>query len=225
VSERAVPRAALSRLRSLGGVIFLRAAPVFSVARASTMSTMTVAQKLTAEAFLALDDPRRGLQLIEGEIVVNQPGMPHQMVLLDLIVALRAWSDAGPDRGRVVLPLDVRLDEHNVYAPDILWYADGRVPALHTRAPYPLPDLAVEVRSPSTWRYDVGVKRAVYEREGLLELWLVDTHAASVLVFRRSSSRARGFDVALELDTEETLVSPLLPDFAIAIAAMFTATS
>jgi hypothetical protein len=44
---------------------------------------------------------------------------------------------------------------------------DGRIESL--------PDLAVEVRSPSTWRYDVGKKKATYERGGLPELWPVDT--------------------------------------------------
>lgn len=186
------------------------------------MSTMTVTQHMTAEEFLALDDPRRGLQLIEGEIVVNQPGMPHQTILLDVVVALRVWTEQASGRGRVSLPLDVRLNERNVYAPDILWYADTRVPAQDSRPPYPLPDLAVEVRSPSTWRYDVGVKRAVYEREGLQELWLIDGDARSVLVFRRSGPTARSFDIALELEQGTSLTSPLLEGFQLPVADMFT---
>ena len=53
-----------------------------------------------------------------------------------------------------------------------------------------LPDLAIEIRSPSTWRYDIGAKKSVYEREGLPELWLVDGDANVVLVFRRSAPGA-----------------------------------
>lgn len=37
------------------------------------------------------------------------------------------------------------------------------------------PQLAVEVRSESTWRFDVGPKKRVYEEAGLGEQWLVDT--------------------------------------------------
>ena len=44
-----------------------------------------------------------------------------------------------------------------------------------------MPDIAVEVRSPSTWRYDIGAKKSGYERRGLPELWLVDTRADEVL--------------------------------------------
>jgi len=120
-----------------------------------------------------------------------------------------------------MLPLDVQLDERNVFKPDILWYADDRAPARHAEPPSPMPDLAVEVRSPSTWRYDIGAKKAAYERRGLPELWLVDTAAEAVLVFRRSKRDAPTFDVALELGVGEALASPLLPGFALAVGKLF----
>jgi Uma2 family endonuclease len=84
-----------------------------------------------------------------------------------------------------------------------------------------MPDIAIEVRSPSTWRYDVGVKRSLYEREGLRELWLIDTRAQTVLVFRRSRQEAAAFDVALELERDEQLTSPQLPGCALALDELF----
>lgn len=60
-----------------------------------------------------------------------------------------------------------------------------------------LGDLAVEVRSPSTWRYDIGTNKATYEHHALSELWLVDTESGAVLVYRRSSPSVPDFDVAL----------------------------
>ena len=87
--------------------------------------------------------------------------------------------------------------------------------------PYSLPDLAVEIRSPSTWRYDVGAKKAGYERQGLTELWLVDTVARTVSVFRRSGPRVASFDVALELNDGQTVVSRQLPSFGVGVGAVF----
>ena len=84
-----------------------------------------------------------------------------------------------------------------------------------------MPDLAIEVRSPSTWRYDIGAKKGGYEAYGLPELWLVDTAAEAVLVFRRSDPSARVFDVALELERDGELRSSLLPGFALAVAKLF----
>jgi Uma2 family endonuclease len=84
-----------------------------------------------------------------------------------------------------------------------------------------VPDLVVEIRSPSTWRCDIGVKKANYERHGARELWLVDTAADVVFVFRRSRARAPRFDVSVDLGAGETLTSPLLPGFALAVGEIF----
>lgn len=187
------------------------------------MEAMTVAQRMTAQEYLALPE-QRWTELVEGELVVSHPRLIHQQLMLEIVMHLRRWTEAGPDRGEACLPLDVQLDDHNVYAPDVLWYRAGRAPHRHDPAPYPVPDLAVEVRSPSTWRYDVGAKKNLYERRhGLPELWLVDTAADGVLVFRRSAPGATTFDVAEELARGETLTSPLLPGFALPLCELFPA--
>jgi len=187
------------------------------------MDAMEVAQRMTAEEFLDLPVPERGRpwSLVGGEVVVNDPAPLHQEVAGDLEYALQAWARSPGGSGAVRRPLDVRLDPSNVFAPDILWYAQGRTPARHALPPSPMPDLAVEVRSPSTWRYDVGAKKAGYERHGLPELWLVDTTAEAVLAFRRSTPGAPSFDVALELDRDHELASPQLPGFSLALAQLF----
>jgi Uma2 family endonuclease len=82
-----------------------------------------------------------------------------------------------------------------------------------------VPDLAVEVRSESTWRYDIGVKKARYESAGVAELWLVDTRAPSVLVFRRSAPQAPAFDLARA--RRASLASPLLPGLALDLTRLF----
>jgi Uma2 family endonuclease len=184
------------------------------------MKSMQVTDRITAEEYLAFEGERR-TWLVDGTIVVNEPRLPHAALSMRLIRALDQWTCAAADRGFLTIPIDVQLDDHNVYAPDLLWYRAGRVPAIDAEPPYPLPDLAVEIRSPSTWRYDIGTKKSVYEREGLPELWLVDGDASVLLVFRRSGPTSPAFDVALELDRGATLTSPLLPGFALDVGALF----
>jgi len=186
------------------------------------MSSMQVAQRMTADEYVALEQPEwPRTWLVDGEIVVNQPALMHQLVVGQLLRALDGWVRGGDGRGLAVSPIDVRLDDRNVYAPDVLWYRAERAPAIDDKAPYTIPDLAVEVRSPSTWRYDIGTKKSVYEREGLPELWLVDTDAGVLLVFRRSTPKAPSFDVALEFDRSATITSPLLSGFALDVGALF----
>lgn len=185
------------------------------------MTAMGVAPRMTADEYLAqeLDEVRS--ELVEGEVVVHEPGKPHQRAVMALLRALDGWIRAAPGRGQAWIPLDVRLDDGNVFAPDLLWYAPERGHDADSGPPYPLPDLAVEVRSASTWRYDIGAKKSAYERAGLPELWLVDTAADAVLVFRRSSAKAAAFDVALELTVDDDVTSPLLPGFALSVRGVF----
>ncbi len=188
------------------------------------MAAVTVAERMTAEQYLALEpsesDPPRS-ELIDGEVVVNAPKLLHQLVGGELYLALADWARARPGRGRVVWPLDIALDERNVFEPDILWYAEGRLPSSDAEPPAPIPDLAVEIRSPSTWRYDIGAKKSGYERHGLPELWLLDTAADEVLAFRRSAPGAPSFDTALELERGDVLQSPLLPGFSLPVGKLF----
>jgi len=186
------------------------------------MEAMNVAQRVSAEEYLELGLPR-GTNLIDGEIVVAEPSPLHQRTLKRVMRALDAWCYSADGRGETFLPLDVALDADNTFAPDVLWYRTGREPADRAPRPHPIPDLAVEVRSASTWRYDIGAKKTNYERHGLPELWLVDTAADEVLAFRRSNPSAPTFDTAEELGRGDTLTSPLLPGFALGLHALFPA--
>jgi Uma2 family endonuclease len=185
------------------------------------MGAMPATQRMTAEEFLALpySKERRYRQLIEGELVVDAPRPLHQWVAGELIYVLMHWCRSGAGRGTVWHALGVQLDERNVFQPDVLWYSENAGPDVHSSSPAPVPQLAIEVRSPSTWRYDIGAKKAAYEREGLTELWLVDTDAKVVLVFRRSAPGVATFDVALEID--DTLTSPQLDGFELPLVELF----
>jgi Uma2 family endonuclease len=183
------------------------------------------AERLTAEEFVARP-PReigRPWNLIDGRALPSEGSARRAHAQGEVLVALEDWARAErPGRGHAMPPLSVRLDELNVYAPDVMWYADGRLPdAPDWPAPYPMPDIAVQVRSPWTWHLDVGPKKSGYEYHGLPELWLVDTFAESVLVFRRSTPRSPDFDVVLELFEDARLVSPLLSGFALPVADVF----
>lgn len=183
---------------------------------------MSLATGLTAEEFLARHDWPRGSQLIAGEVVVNQPALPHQLILGTLFARLRAWTEQAPGRGLVCLSIDLRLGPHDVYAPDLWWVREERRPAAGAPTLDGLPDIVVEVRSASTWRYDVGRKRQRCEQGGVPELWLLDDRAGSVIVYRRSSPEQPEYDVAVELEGDDLLTSPLLPGFALPVSAVYS---
>ncbi len=187
------------------------------------MDVMTATAQMTAEEFLALPErtDARRCELIDGELVMSEPSWTHNDSQGCIYSALRVWIGGGRNRGLVGLPLDVQFDEHNVHEPDVVWYRDGRGPRRGDPLPYPIPDIAVEVRSPSTWRFDIGRKKANYEEHGVAELWLVDTAADVVLVFRRGSPKSARFDFSLELGSGEQLTSLFLPGFSLRVGEIF----
>jgi Uma2 family endonuclease len=176
---------------------------------------------VTAEEFFAMSWLPPTAQLIDGEVVVViTPRIRHQHVAGELYHRLRLWIAASPGRGYCGIPQDVRINDRNVYAPDVWWCCEDRIPDLdEIRLPW-LPDLAVEVLSPSTRRYDLGVKRERYEETGVPELWIIDPRQGALVpghVLRRSEPKAPTFDLDLRLSLGDELRSPQLSGFAVGL--------
>lgn len=179
---------------------------------------------ITVERYREVTLPGDHRQLVEGEIVLFDPSFNHALLQMRVITALANWASSSQGFGLPLFPTDIAIDEHNAFGPDVLWFADTNYrPAPGETYADRLPDLCVEIRSPSTWRYDIGAKKRKYEEGGLAELWLVDDKAEVVLAFRRSTPDAPSFDVALEIGRGETLRSPLLPGFDLALDEVFAA--
>ncbi|HUF85101.1 MAG TPA: Uma2 family endonuclease [Acidimicrobiia bacterium] len=175
---------------------------------------------LTAETYLARDFPPR-TQLIDGEVVlVNEPRFRHQRIALYLVGVLDRWS-REQGTGEAGFGSDWVVTDRDVLVPDVWWLREERRPGRDAVRAEGAPDLAVEVKSPSTWRFDVGLKRAAYERAGALELWLVELDPDRLVVHRRSMPTAPGFDVHLELGAGDVLTSPWLPGVEISVDELF----
>jgi Uma2 family endonuclease len=184
------------------------------------MNVMTTL--LTADEYLATGDERpRFTELINGEVIVNSPTYRHQRIAARIRFLISVWCEAEPGRGESPDSVDARLNTGNVFSADVIWLATSHVPRGDVPNLTGPPDLAVEVRSASTWRFDIGTKKDTYERAGLPELWLVDSSSNTILVFRRSSTTSPTFDVALEIGARESLTSPLLPGFVLDVGALF----
>ena len=180
---------------------------------------MSLVTGLRAEEYLA-GDWERHTQLVGGEVVVTDPRFWHQELVFRILRSLREWCE-GPGRGMAGFGGNWVLGPGDVYCPDVWWLADPGRLDLRALSHDGGPDLAVEVRSPSTWHFDIGRKRSVYESAGVGELWLVDHPAQAVLVARRSEPKSPTFDVSAEVGPGEALTSPLLPGFGLAVDELF----
>jgi Uma2 family endonuclease len=175
--------------------------------------------RMLVEDFLGGDVPPHS-ELINGEVVVHDPNFRHQETLSDIHFHLKLWALAVPGRGRAGIGGNWIFGPATSLIPDAWWVPTEQAPSLvGIRSDLP-PALAVEVRSPSTWIRDAGVKLRIYEEGGVQEVWLVDNIANIIGVYRRSSPMSATFDVAFDIATG-LLTSPLLVDFALDIDALF----
>ncbi|MFI5037813.1 MAG: Uma2 family endonuclease, partial [Solirubrobacterales bacterium] len=95
------------------------------------------------------------------------------------------------------------------------WSA-GRRPPPSDGAVDRVPDLVVEVLSPATRVNDLGVKREVYMRSGVQEMWLADPDARTVTRVRPGAVRDE------VLGEGELLHSELLDGFDFDIRRAFS---
>ena len=128
----------------------------------------------TWDDFIALpDDDRR--ELIDGELVeVEVPTEAHEKANAALIAYLFFWVE---ERGGRVLSAGykVKISERRGVMPDVQVFLAGNTA---TRTAQGLiqgaPDLAVEIISDSSARYDRITKLGWYARIGCPEYWIVD---------------------------------------------------
>jgi Uma2 family endonuclease len=163
------------------------------------------------------DNLRR--EIIDGELFVTvSPVRRHQRVAGKLFVALTSYEEQHG--GEVYqAPMDVFLSESNVVEPDVLFVRTEHVDTTDPDKIISVPDVVIEVSSPSTLRRDLTVKRDLYERFGVAEYWFVDLEAERVEVYRLEGARYAKPDI---LQAGETLTSSTLPGFAFHLSTILS---
>ncbi len=166
---------------------------------------------LTVHDYLDLPEGGPRYQLIDGDLhMAASPNLFHQEILLNIARLLAAYLDQNPIGKVCVAPLDVFLTETNVFQPDVLFVAKN---GLHGA-----PDLVIEILSQSTRRLDLGSKKRVYARCGVLDLWLIDPADRKVTVYDLRKSEVEPQATWYETDCFQT---ELLPGLEINVARIF----
>lgn len=183
---------------------------------------------MTADQFFSVlpESPFVRYQLVDGMLVVNEPTYAHQRACDNIQFALALWVRADTSRGTVGRPQDYQFGDRNVFAPDVWWSRRSEFGLTRHGQPDLVPDLVVEVRSPSTWRHDRGRKRQLYGEAGVAELWLVDPDDKTVVICRRSAAATAdrvSYDIEVALSEGGVITSPLLPGFSLAMSEVFAA--
>jgi len=125
-------------------------------------------------------------ELIAGELVMAPSSVPYHQALVVRLVNLLC-AHVGLDRV-LVSPLDVHVNDRNIYQPDVLVLPPGG-PAPHIDWKIPLPLWVIEILSPSTARYDQDVKFPTLGEAGVKEGWLIAPRAREIEIVDLDTGR------------------------------------
>jgi Uma2 family endonuclease len=185
------------------------------------MSTHADRLKLTSEDYQLLPDDGRRYELIDGDLVMSpSPKTRHQRILGLLFYALQNFLRDHPIGEVFVAPYDVVLSKHDVCQPDLVFVAANQASIITEENIRGVPALVIEILSEGNRKLDETIKLQRYEHFGVPEYWIVDPELDLVKINRLVEGRY-GIAQQLSPEAQQSLTSPLLPDFTLSLAALF----
>lgn len=131
--------------------------------------------KLDYSHYVCFPDDGKRHEIIEGDHYMNPaPSTYHQTVSRRIQFQLYEKIELTELGVVYNAPVDLHIGEHNIIQPDIVVVLDERKRIITPSKIKGVPNLVVEIISPSSIENDRKLKRDVYERAGVEEYWIVD---------------------------------------------------
>jgi Uma2 family endonuclease len=174
---------------------------------------------ITRRDYQAMPEGPPYYQVIEGDLLMSpSPNTFHQIITGRIHQLIANYLEKHPLGEVFIAPLDVYLDDTNVYQPDVFFVSNRRRGIITEQGIEGAPDLVIEALSPATARYDKGSKREMYARCGVKEFWLVDANSRTIQVYLLGKNAEEPIATHSEKATFE---SSLLPGLRVKNAAIF----
>lgn len=136
--------------------------------------------KLTYEDYVLFPNDGYRHEIIQGRHYMNPAPSPrHQSVSRHIQFQLYQQIELA-GLGQVIdAPIDLQLSATDVVQPDIVIVLKDKRIITPTKIKG-VPDLVVEILSPSTRNYDQQLKKQLYEQSQVPEYWIVDPEDQSI---------------------------------------------
>ena len=173
---------------------------------------------ITADELLRMPRDGNRYELIRGVLVPKMPaGDPHGEAVTMTSHVLTTYvidNDYGGVRsGEPGYRLE--RDPDTVRAPDVAWFAPGRLPEGIQGYPELAPDLVIEVKSPSNSNPEMASKAAMWLSYGSQQVWVEDPERTTVTIYRPGAD-------PVTLGEDDTLDGgDLLPGFTTPVWRLF----
>jgi Uma2 family endonuclease len=164
---------------------------------------------VTEEMFDELVDEDTKAELIDGVMIVHSPASIEHDDSSGFLRGLMSFFAEARRLGKVLGPDSlIHLAPGRKCAPDVFFIRQERVPMPLPKEFEGVPELVVEVLSPSNRRYDLRDKRLIYREAGVGEVWFIDSALRQIILDRRQAG-----SYTEDIVTAGRVSSAVLPGF------------
>jgi len=140
--------------------------------------------KWTYDRMVSNLPPDSRYEIIHNEIyAMPSPNTKHQRISRNLQFKLDSFVQQHKVGELFNAPFDVILDQDNTVQPDIIFVSTANAGIITDRAVEGVPDLLIEIISPSSFYRDSEIKKELYQKYGVKEYWIVDPANEIVEIF------------------------------------------
>jgi Uma2 family endonuclease len=164
-------------------------------------------------------------EVIDGIVVEKaSPSAEHGTTQSALLATLwqRFYGSGGGDRPGgcwLMTEVEVELEQHEVYRPDVVGWRKDRVPVRPAGRPVRArPDWVCEVLSATNSDNDVVVKFRAYHRNRVPHYWLLDPEGHTLVVYRWTEA---GYLAVLTAKRDETVRAEPFDAVEIRVGVLF----
>jgi Uma2 family endonuclease len=176
------------------------------------------AERKLREKFYTDITPEHKWEFIQGEVIMHSPALNRHLQATKAIFKLMESHVSTNNLGDVQIEKAMTSFPRNDYEPDLMFFGVGKMGLISPDTlRFPIPDLIVEVLSPSTENHDRGIKFEDYALHGVVEYWIVDTVAETVELYRLVGSSYP----PVTAQTDGFLSSTVIPGFEMPVRAIF----
>jgi Uma2 family endonuclease len=178
---------------------------------------MAISTLISAEEFEQLSqDSEARLEFMDGEVIeLSSPRPSHNFIVANLLQSVDGLSKKNPN-GRWLFGSEFRLSENRRVIPDLALILHPKSQLLQVdQTPIELiPDLAIEVISPSETALDVERKVFAYLDAGVEEVWTLYPDLQHIYVYSPGTLSL--------LKQSDTLKTTILPGWSCPVGEIFS---
>lgn len=175
---------------------------------------------LTHDDYVRLTPPDSGnYELRNGKIIyMPSPTTTHQEVSSLLHIHLGSHIIKTKIGKLFAAPMDTKFTEIDTFQPDLLFISNKNLSIIEEKRINGVPDLVVEILSPSNDTKEMSYKKHIYESSGVTEYWLINLEKQTLIQYERVDDELRW---SKTLFSSDTLTSKVLAGFELQLKQIF----